>query len=89
MSKLKSDDLYRRMLEWRGIDPDLDDVCPDCGGSGIKTYGNTATWLGGIGGQMLTDAVCDNCWGSGKLNRKGVDLRKLRSEMEALKREKI
>jgi len=39
--------------------------CPHCGGSGVKSYGSTATWHGGAGGQMITTDVCDACWGSG------------------------
>lgn len=40
-------------------------VCGECMGSGIKTYPNTTTWRGGVGGQALTPGVCDGCWGSG------------------------
>jgi len=39
--------------------------CTGCGGSGYQMYGSTATWRGGVGGQMLTNDVCDMCWGSG------------------------
>ena len=41
------------------------DMCRECGGSGYKVYGSTATWRGGIGGQAMTSSVCDYCWGSG------------------------
>lgn len=51
------------LLAWRGVDPA--EVCEECGGSGIKAYGSTATWRGGVGGQRLTADVCDQCWGSG------------------------
>lgn len=42
-----------------------DDFCPECNGSGYRTYGDTSTWRGGAGGQAFTDGVCDKCWGSG------------------------
>ena len=59
------------MLQNRGID----DPCPKCSGYGVKVYSSTATWMGGIGGQMITNGVCDECWGSGDANRKWTDLR--------------
>jgi len=66
-------------LAWRGIE-DPEDVCVKCGGSGHVIYGSTATWRGGVGGQMMTDDVCDSCWGSGSKSKPWTDLRKLRSE---------
>jgi RecJ-like exonuclease len=82
--------MYMRMLEWRGIDPVYNDdvVCPACGGSGVKSYTNTTTWHGGIGGQQCTSDVCDDCWGSGKQNKPGVDLRKLFSKLRTLSEDK-
>lgn len=59
-------DIHQTMLDIRGIDT----PCKECGGWGVKTYGSTATWRGGIGGSALTDDVCDNCWGSGDENKK-------------------
>lgn len=62
--------------------------CPRCGGVGRKSYGSTATWSGGCGGQAITEGVCDGCWGTGRNDRKGVDLRRLRSlqwEVEKLR----
>ena len=56
---------FNRYLEWRGLDPATVKPCKDCSGSGVKAYGSTATWRGGAGGQMVTTAVCDKCWGSG------------------------
>lgn len=53
-------------LDWRGINPE--NACQECGGSGVKTYGSTSTWRGGIGGCAMTDDVCDKCWGSGSVN---------------------
>ena len=43
-----------------------DDVCcSECSGSGYRLYGDTSTWRGGAGGQMMTADVCNKCWGSG------------------------
>ena len=55
------EELLAWALDWRGIET----PCPECGGSGVKTYGSTATWHGGVGGQAMTMGVCDKCWGSG------------------------
>lgn len=52
-------------------------ACPGCDGYGTKTYAGTTGWRGGIGGSMLTDSVCDLCWGTGRVDRKGPDLRAL------------
>lgn len=65
------------LASWRGIEPD--DICTECDGSGVKTYSSTALWTGGIGGQMLTDAQCDRCWGSGSKSNPWIDLRNLSS----------
>jgi hypothetical protein len=43
--------------------------CGECSGLGVKTYGSTSTWRGGVGGQMMTAGVCNRCWGSGDANR--------------------
>lgn len=43
-------------------------ACTGCGGLGVKTYSSTATWRGGIGGQAMTEDVCNVCWGSGNAN---------------------
>ena len=45
--------------------PEPEDRCTSCSGHGKRTYGSTATWRGGLGGQMMTNGVCDGCWGSG------------------------
>jgi rubredoxin len=65
-----------KFLVWRDIDPD--DACPECGGTGKKTYGSTATWVGGVGGQTMTSGHCDGCWGSGSRRSPWLDLRALR-----------
>lgn len=60
-------DFLAALLVHRGIDED--DYCPECGATGTKTYGSSATWSGGVGGQMMTNSVCDKCWGSGSKSR--------------------
>lgn len=58
---------HENLLDWRGID--LEDACGGCAGAGIKVYGSTATWRGGIGGRALTSDVCNECWGSGNKHK--------------------
>lgn len=60
-------DLLKRMLAWRGLA--YREPCKECGGSGVVTYGSTATWRGGIGGSAMTEDVCDKCWGSGDADK--------------------
>lgn len=69
------DNRLRAMLEWRGVVT----PCAVCSGSGRRGYANTSTWRRGIGGQMLTDDVCDSCWGSGDAERPGANLRAVHS----------
>lgn len=71
---------YERMLSLRGLTPE--EACKDCQGSGVKSYGNTSTWRGGIGGQMMTSDVCNKCWGSGNNNEPWTNLKQLRKELE-------
>lgn len=73
---MTEDEFRLRLLNWRGIE----DPCEMCGGSGVRLYGSTSTWRGGIGGQMVTSDVCDACWGSGDRFRHGCNLRRLRAE---------
>lgn len=61
------------------------DPCRQCGGLGRITYGSTATWSGGIGGQMMTEGVCDKCWGSGTTDRQGANLRELEIKLRNTK----
>ncbi len=56
---------------------DLGNPCSDCGGSGYKLYGSTATWRSGIGGAMMTEDVCDVCWGSGDTDKPWPSRRRL------------
>lgn len=64
---------YRDFLAWRGVDA----PCRHCQGAGVRMYGSTATWRGGMGGQGFTRDVCSACWGSGDSDRPGADLRSL------------
>lgn len=74
---------WQHMLDWRNVES----PCPKCNGSGVRMYGSTATWRGGIGGQMCTSDVCDQCWGSGDEHRKGADLRQLMATRRAWEEE--
>jgi len=69
---------YRRAIEYRGVE----DPCPKCHGHGVRAYGSTATWRGGIGGQTTTSDVCDGCWGSGDKNKTWTNLRTIAAEVE-------
>jgi len=53
-------------------------ACPKCKGSGQYYYPNTATWRDGpgvISGRAFTWDTCDECWGTGRTDKKGVNLR--------------
>lgn len=58
---------------------DVETPCPECRGLGRKTYGSTATWRGGIGGQAMTQGVCDKCWGSGEADKPWKSWREIES----------
>lgn len=73
---------YREFLEARGVG----EPCKKCGGFGQRSYPNTTTWMGGIGGQAITDGVCDHCWGTGDAERKGANLREIYRDNAALRR---
>lgn len=70
-------------LDWLRTMRGVEDPCPRCQGMGRRSYGSTATWRGGIGGQSITDDVCDVCWGTGDKFRRGVDLRRMMREEES------
>ena len=40
-------------------------------------YNSTAIWRGGVGGRMMTEGVCDKCWGTGRSDKRGTDLKKM------------
>jgi hypothetical protein len=72
------------LLERRGIET----PCPTCSGLGVRTYGSTAGWMGGMGGQAITSGVCDKCWGSGDKHRSWPswkELKAIRDENKRLK----
>lgn len=73
-----SEEFRIQCLYWRGIEPGCE--CKECGGSGTKAYGSTATWRGGVGGQTITSDVCDKCWGSGESDRPWPSHRKVTRE---------
>ena len=51
--------------------------CQRCGGAGERAYADSTTWRGGIGGQTITASVCDGCWGTGRTDVTGPNLRRL------------
>lgn len=67
----------KQLEQWRDGLPELvrdmrgirGRTCKPCNGFGVRVYGSTATWHGGIGGQAITSDVCDKCWGSGDSDR--------------------
>lgn len=67
MSEITQKELADIIFQYRGIAP-YEEPCSKCQGLGVRGYSNTTTWRGGIGGQAITNDVCDKCWGSGKEN---------------------
>lgn len=63
------------------------DGCPSCQGYGTRVYPTTATWHGGAGGATPTLGVCDRCWRSGLVSRKGPNLREAARVSDALRQE--
>lgn len=60
----------------------LGKICTVCFGKGIRLYGSTATWHGGIGGAAMREDVCDKCWGSGDEEHPWTDLQKAEQNKE-------
>lgn len=52
-------------------------ACTKCAGVGSRAYGDTSTWMGGVGGQQITSGICDKCWGTGRSDRTGPNLRRI------------
>ena len=75
------DSQQQRFLEWRWIRDARHGLCGECKGAGVKLYGSTSTWRGGIGGCAMTTDVCDACWGSGT-NRAWTSHRRI-TELES------
>jgi hypothetical protein len=74
---------HEEFLQWRNIP--VDQACTRCQGSGGTTYGSTATWRGGIGGQAMTYDVCNLCWGSGWNNRPWTNLKRVQAMQRTLR----
>jgi hypothetical protein len=56
-------------------------ACPACKGTRAKGYPGTGVWHSRpdtIAGRAITYATCDVCWGTGRNDRKGLDLRQLK-----------
>ena len=68
-----------RQAEWLKEFRYIQTLCPKCHGAGVRTYGTTATWHGGIGGATLTPDICDYCWGSGDEDHPWTSLRLLKN----------
>jgi len=62
-------------------------ACTHCGGTGVRVYPSTATWHGGMGGASMTPGVCDKCWGSGRTDVSGPNLRKVESALRTAEKE--
>ena len=62
-------------------------ACGHCT-NGRRAYASTATWLGGIGGQAITVDVCDRCWGTGRSDVTGADLRRGFAALKQAERER-
>ena len=58
-------DLMAQAIRLKGVE------CRSCRGYGTRTYGSSSTWQGGGSGCVATEDVCDNCWGTGRTDRKG------------------
>ena len=67
-------EFWHRFWDLRGIG---EYPCRACNGTGRRTYSSTATYFGGIGGQALTDAECNRCWGTGDDAMHGANLKEL------------
>ena len=79
------EEYFQDFLQMRGVET----PCHRCSGLGVRGYGDTSTWRGGIGGQIMSSGICDHCWGSGDENNHWTDLRKideLVAENEKLRR---
>ena len=74
---MDNEEFYERFLQYRAIGV----PCKKCSGVGKITYGNTSTFMHGLGGQAITNDVCDHCWGTGDEQDKGRDVRALFLEL--------
>lgn len=73
---------YENCLSFRLLLP-TDNICPICHGSGVRVYGDSATWRRGrIAAQVVTTDVCDNCWGSGNIDKKWANLKEISNKIK-------
>lgn len=52
--------------------------CPECNGSGVKTYPDSGTWKDFPGLTIMrafTKDTCNRCWGTGDLENIGINLK--------------
>jgi len=70
-----------RFLDWRDV---TGAPCTKCRGAGRCSYPDTSTYMGGLSAQSFTSDVCDRCWGTGSEEKRGVDLRALRTRIAEL-----
>jgi len=76
----------RQVIELLGVAHRLSGIaCTPCHGCGVRTYTNTGTWRtkdreGMIVGHAFTKDVCDSCWGTGRTDVTGPDLRAIDQE---------
>ncbi len=74
-------DLYDYVQQARGIRDHLE-ICEFCNGFGTRMYSNASGWRGGIGGAAMSTDVCDQCWGSGTMDRPWRNLRDLEDDIK-------
>lgn len=58
--------------------------CEKCRGEGVLNYGHTSGWRGGVGVSSPTYDLCDTCWGTGRSDLVGEDLRAQRERVKQL-----
>jgi hypothetical protein len=62
-------------------------ACQECRGYGRRSYSSTSTWRGGMGGASITIGECDICWGTGRTDVTGPDLRMIEQASQEKERE--
>lgn len=59
-------------------------ACVKCSGEGVFDYRHSSGWRGGVGVSSPTYDVCDTCWGTGRSDLVGEDLRAQRERVQQL-----
>jgi len=59
-------------------------ACKRCGGAGIAAHGSSAGSSGGAGGMTMTSGACDLCWGTGRSDKKGINMKWMRESERKL-----